>query len=440
MLPVIDLNAADGRNDLDRLLACLQQTVFLDSAEAKAVSGIIAQVREEGDTAVVRYMRQWTDPAFDASRIVVTARQCHDALEALPTDLRRAIENAIEHVRAYQAHALPRPPATIEVDGCTMGLRYTPVDSAGLMVPGGTAVLFSTLIMLAVPALEAGVPADHIAVVHPPPTRREGEPYEDRGAAVLAVCALLGLRRVYRMGGAQAVAALAFGTERVPRVDLVAGPGNLYVQLAKAQVRGVVGTDSGFYGPSEIVIVADETADVRFVAADLLAQAEHDPGKCFLVTWSAGVLEAVLAALGEQLAERHRRDAIATGLEASSCAVLVADPREAVEVVNRLAAEHVTLAVADPESMAGSVRHAGEIFLGHATPVAAGDYFAGPSHCLPTGTTARFASGVGVDTFLKRTSTVHYARGMSQETAQAIALLADAEGLDGHAASARMRT
>lgn len=439
MLPCFDLDTGEGRDGFAQVLHRLRQTAALDSDEAATVDQIIADVRRDGDEAVVRYMRQWTDPQFTAETITVEPARCEAALDALDRPLRLAIESSIAHVRAYQQHIRPEEPAPLEVDGCTLGLRYLPVDSAGLMVPGGTAVLFSTLIMLAVPALVAGVPADRIAVVHPPPTRREGQPFEDHSGPVLATCALLGLSRIYRMGGAQAVAALAFGTRQVEPVDMVAGPGNIFVQLAKAQLRGTVGTDGGFYGPSEVVVVADDSADPGRVAADLVAQAEHDPGKCFLVTWSSNVFEAVVSAIGTQLADRNRRDAIAHALSDTSCAVLVSDHVQAVEVVNRIAAEHVSLAVKDAQALAALIRHAGEIFLGDATPVAAGDYIAGPSHCLPTGTTARFASGISVSTFMKRTGTVCYRGGMAPETSEAIATLAEAEGLDGHAASARLR-
>jgi histidinol dehydrogenase len=310
-------------------------------------------------------------------------------------------------------------------------------------VPGGSALLISTLIMIAVPALAAGVPADRIAVANP-------APYADRSAgasgeptpphpAFLATCALLGLTNVYRIGGAQAVAALAYGSDSVEPVDLIAGPGHPVVQMAKTLVSGRCGTDGGFYGPSEIVTIADDSADPARVAADLLAQAEHDPGKCFLIAWDRHVIDAVHAEVARQLEERGRAGAIVNALENESCSVLASSRDHAVELANRLATEHLNLAVADPAAMAADIRHAGEIFLGDATPVAAGDYYAGPSHCLPTGTTARFASGISVYTFLKRTGTVAYPDGMSPQTIADIARLATTEGLDAHAHSAALR-
>ncbi|QDU72427.1 histidinol dehydrogenase [Mucisphaera calidilacus] len=438
MLPVYDLSCDEGRGAFEGRLDRLRNTASSSTDAGRVVAEILAEVRERGDAAVVDYMRKWTDPEFTADRLVVSGAELDASLDAVDPALVAALEQSIENVRAYQEHVLPRDPEPVRVGSAELGMRWSPVDSVGLCVPGGTAVLFSTVIMLAVPALVAGVPAESIAVMNPPATRRADEPASDLAPAVLATCKLLGLSRVYRLGGAQGVAALAMGTERIEAVDLIAGPGNVFVQLAKAQVAGITGTDNGFYGPSEIVTVADETADAERVASDLIAQAEHDPGKCFLVSWSGEVIERIVRAVGEQLGTRKRREAIERSLAEESCAVLVADADEAIAVTNRLATEHLNLAVADPEGMLGRIRHAGEVFLGD-TPVAAGDYYAGPSHCLPTGTTARFTSGVSAYTFLKRTGTVRYPEGVDARTAGHIALMAEAEGLDGHAQSARVR-
>jgi histidinol dehydrogenase len=250
---------------------------------------------------------------------------------------------------------------------------------------------------------------------------------------------MLGVETLYRVGGAQGVAALAYGTERVRPVEMIAGPGNVFVQLAKQRVNGVTGTDGGFYGPSEIVTVADESADPACIAADLMAQAEHDPGKCFLVAWSSGVLDAVDAELDRQLAERGRAPAIEVALRDDSASLLVSGEDEAAEVADAIAAEHVSLCVREPEAWLSRLANGGEFFLGDQTPVAAGDYYAGPSHCLPTGTTARFASGVSVYTFLKRSGTVRYRHGMPGRAVDVIDRLATLEGLDAHAASVRVR-
>ena len=438
-LPRFDLqNADDQQRWADRLTA-LRDTATTSSEAADTVAEIVEDVRTRGDDAVVEYMRRWTDPDFVADRIRVSPDELDAALAALDPELRSALETSIANVRTYQQHVMPVAPATIELAGAEVGMRFMPVASAGCCVPGGTAVLVSTLIMLAVPAIVAGVPAASVAAIHPPPTRRPGEPVADISPVVLATCRLLGVETLYRVGGAQGVAALAHGTERIAPVEMIAGPGNVFVQLAKQRVNGVTGTDGGFYGPSEIVTIADETADPACIAADLMAQAEHDPGKCFLVAWSANVIDRVTRELDRQLADRGRAPAIEQALETESAALLVADEDQAAALADEIAAEHVSLAVADPESWLNRLRNGGEFFLGDQTPVAAGDYYAGPSHCLPTGTTARFTSGISVYTFLKRTGTVRYREGMPGRAIDVIDRLATLEGLDAHAASVRVR-
>ncbi len=438
-LPICELNTETGRARLDALLTRLRSTSSAASDAAATVQEIIAAVRTEGDAAVVRYMRKWTDPDFTAERIAVTAVELDAALSALDPQLRGALERSIANVRTYQQHVLPTAPAPIKVGDAELGMRFNAVSSAGLAVPGGAAVLFSTLIMLAVPALVAGVPADQLSVISPPPTRRGHDPAGDISPLVLATCRLLGLSRVYRIGGAQAIAALAHGTAAVAPVDLIAGPGNVFVQLAKQQVAGVCGTDGGFYGPSEIVTIADGTAPPAWIASDLIAQAEHNPGKCFLIAWRRDVLDAIVQQVEQQLAQRGRQEAILKALQTESAALLAQDEDHAAQLADTIAAEHVNLAVAEPSAWLARLKHGGEFFLGGQTPVAAGDYYAGPSHCLPTGTTARFTSGISVYTFLKRSGTVTYPAGMREQTRADIARLALAEGLDAHAASAQVR-
>ncbi len=438
-LPCIDLTTALGREAWLERLRGLRNTASLTSAEAETVARLVDDVRVRGDDAVVDAMRRWTDPDFAAERIRVDVREMERAEAELDPDLRLALEDAIANVRAYQTHIRPTDPPTMQRAGAELGLRFTPVGSAGLTVPGGVAVLVSTLVMLAVPAIAAGVHPQSLRVVNPPPTRRPGGASADIAPEVMACCRMLGIDTLYRIGGAQAVAALAFGTERVQAVEMIAGPGNIFVQLAKQTVAGVCGTDGGFYGPSEIVTVADASANPSWVAADLIAQAEHDPGKCFLVGWSKEVLKAISDEVDAQLVERGRAEAIETALEHESAALLVDGPEAAAELADEIAAEHVNLAVEDPQGWLDRLSNGGEFFLGDQTPVAAGDYYAGPSHCLPTGTTARFASGISVYTFLKRSGTVHYPAGMPDKAIDAIARLAELEGLDAHAASARIR-
>jgi len=472
VLPIYDLTTDAGRANLDGCLARLRGTASASGDAAKTVAQVMGDVQQRGDAALVEYMQKWTDPAFDAARIRVTPEELAAADAKLPSELREAIGRAIANVRAYQQHVMPTETGTVTINGAQLGMRWTPVDRVGLCVPGGTAVLFSTLVMLAVPALVAGVAPGKLHVMSPPPTSPPGSnpenapggsggnalesAFEDvsgstpgRGEAasgggdisplVLATCRLLGIENVYRIGGAQGVAALGYGTESVPQVDLIAGPGNIFVQLAKAQLGAACGTDNGFYGPSEIVTIADDSANSAYVAADLIAQAEHNPGKCFLVAWQRGVIDAIVEQIELQAPGRDRLEAIVAALRDESCAVLANDEAHAYEIANTFAAEHVNLAVADPQAVLEKIRHAGEVFLGDQTPVAAGDYHAGPSHCLPTGTTARFTSGVSVYSFLKRTGTVGYSQGMSEQTIADIAAMAQAEGLDGHAASARVR-
>jgi histidinol dehydrogenase len=437
-LPLFDLSTADGRNALTASIERLRPPVGHESEASRTVASIIEDVRAHGDEALVRYMRKWTDPNFSLARMRVSEAELDAAERALSPELRAALLESIENVRAYQSHLVPVAPAPITHGGAEMGLRFTPVDSVGLAVPGGKAAYPSSVIMLAIPAQVAGVAPDRIVVVTPPPTHAGEGVAEDVHPLVLAACKLVGVKNVFRIGGAQAMAALAFGTDTVPAVDMIVGPGNNYVQLAKAQLSGVIGTD-GFYGPSEILTIADSSADPRRVAADLLAQAEHDPGKCFLVSWQPETLARITQEVERQRKERKRGAALEKALREDSCAVLVRDVEEAAAVANRIACEHVSLAVQDPDALLPAIRHAGEILLGDSTPMAAGDYWAGPSHCLPTGTTGRFSSGLSPYTFLKRVGTIRYRNGIPKSARDAIALLAEAEGLDGHAESARVR-
>lgn len=436
-LPLVELkNPADLQSQ--PWFIHLRQSAIPGGDVAATVTSILEDVREHGDEAVVRYMQKWTDPAFSVDRICVKRAEMKAALDAIDPSMRKVLEDSIDHVLTYQKHICPKDPEPITIDGAVLGLRWSPMDGVGLAVPGGKAAYPSSVIMLAVPALAAGVKAKDIAIVTPPPTRHGDEPAGDIAPLVLATCALVGIERVYRLGGAQAMAALAFGTERVEAVDFIAGPGNSYTQLAKQQLMGRVGID-GFYGPSEIVVLTDATPNPTRLALDLIAQAEHDPGRCILVSWSRNMIEAVNAQIQVHSQNCARKEAVARSFKDWSAAVLVKDEAAAIEVVNQLAAEHVTVAVANLDQVMAKLRHAGAFFLRDESPVAAGDYYAGPSHSLPTGTTARYSSGVSAFTFLKRSSTVWYRDGMSQATTEAIAQFAEAEGLGAHAESARAR-
>jgi len=436
MIPVLDLRQEQDCLRVEQLLRHLR----LDAAElalgqgkrgqdAAAVQAILAEVARRGDEALVEVSQQFDDPDFSAGQIRVQPREMAEAAGRVPAELMSALRRSIAQVREYQKHILPANPPPLHRPGVELGLRFMPLDSAGLYFPGGKASYPSSLIMLAVPAQVAGVKR---IVVCTPPSRF------GRVDLVLAACHELGLTDVFRAGGAAAIAAMAFGTQTIPAVDKIVGPGNAYVQLAKRALAGCVGID-GFLGPSEIVTLADETGRADFIAADLIAQAEHDPGSCFLLTESRPLAEAVVAELERQLQVRGRAGAIEKALNERSAVVLGADMDELIELANRFAAEHVNLQTADDQAVLKRLRHAGAIFVGPWSAVAAGDYVAGPSHCLPTNTTARFSSGISVYEFMKRASIELYtAEGLAAD-APAIEQLAQAEGLDGHADSVRVR-
>ncbi|MFI4859395.1 MAG: histidinol dehydrogenase [Phycisphaerales bacterium JB063] len=442
MLPIYDLTQNEVPAGLLTRLTALRNAADADGKWSSIAAELIADVRERGDAAVVDQMQRFTDDTFSVGRMRVSADELAAAGAALSGELRGAIERAIENVTAYQRHIRPSDAVPVSIAGAELGLRWTPISPVGLLVPGGSAVLFSSLIMLAVPAIVAGVDPKDITVVSPPPYRKEGEAGAGEAAGdispiTLGVAHLLGIEKVYRVGGPVAVAALAYGTETIRPVNFIAGPGHPVVQAAKLRVNGVVGIDA-FYGASEIVTVADSSCDVPSVAADLIAQAEHDPGKCFLIAWERAVIDAILAEVDRQLPDRDRREAIEVSFRDASCALLVKDAEDAARWSDRFAAEHVNLAVADPKGFMSTVQHGGEFFLGN-TPVASGDYYAGPSHTLPTDTTGRFASGVSCITFMKRSGTVAYPGGLPAQAIADIAAMAQAEGLDGHAASVQQR-
>jgi histidinol dehydrogenase len=316
-------------------------------------------------------------------------------------------------------------------NGADLGQEVRPLDRVAIYVPGGRAAYPSTVLMTAIPARVAGV--REIVLVSPPAADRS------LNAAVLAAARIAGVTEAYRVGGAQAIAALAYGTETIRPVDKIVGPGNIYVALAKSQVFGVVGIDM-IAGPSEVVVIADDRSDPAFVAADLLAQAEHDPmARAVLLTPSRALLEAVALEAERQLADLPRRDIAGRSLRDNGALVLTASLEEAVEVANGLAPEHLELQVEEPERLLARVRHAGAVFLGRFTPEVVGDYVAGPNHVLPTGGTARFASALGTEDFVKRLSVIRYSPQGLQEAWPHVAELSRVEGLQGHGAAARVR-
>jgi len=399
-------------------------------APSDVVQRICEAVRGQGMAALLDYSAR-IDGAQLTSK---TLRVPHADLEAAHREadaefletVRRIRDNIFEYQRAilHRAVHLSRP------DGGFLGERYVPLERVGICVPGGAAAYPSTVLMTAVPAQAAGV--QEIAVVAPP------TPLGAYNGAVLAVCHELGITEVYRMGGAQAVAALAYGVEGIRPVDKIVGPGNLFVALAKQQVFGDVDIDS-IAGPSEVVVLADETAQVDHVAADLIAQAEHSPGSSVLITWSESLWSQLPDALAVQLKRLARGDLAAQSLAEFGALILVADENEAIRLSNAIAPEHLHIAVDHAERLLPQVVHAGAVFLGHYSPVALGDYVAGPSHVLPTGGTARFASGLSANDFLRHSSVICFSRESLAKVRADVALIAEIEGLTAHRASVDIR-
>ena len=397
--------------------------------QAATVQAMLADVAQRGDEALVEISRKFDDPNFTAEQIRVRPEEMREAAGRVTKEQTSALRRSIAQVREYQTHVMPKNPPSLRREGVELGLRFLPLDSAGLYFPGGKASYPSSLIMLAVPAQVAGVKR---VVVCTPPSKY------GRSDLILAACHELKLEHVYRAGGAAAIGAMAFGTKTIPAVDKIVGPGNVYVQLAKRLLAGCVGIDA-FLGPSEIVVIADETGNPKFIAADLLAQAEHDPGSCFLLTTSDQVAREVVRELEKQTVALSRKAAIEKSLRDDSAIIVHPSLDRLIELANRFAAEHVNIQVRDGAGVLAKLTNAGAVFVGPYSPVAAGDYVAGPSHCLPTNTTARFSSGVSVYEFLKRSSVVRYeAKGLENDAA-AIIELAKAEQLDAHAASVQIR-
>jgi histidinol dehydrogenase len=402
-----------------------------DESVDRATAAILDAVRARGDAALLEYTARfdrWT-PA-SAADLEIPQAHAKRALGALPHAQRDALEHAAARIRAYHERQRQESWRTEEADGTVLGQQVTPLDRAGLYVPGGKAAYPSSVLMSAVAAKVAGVP--ELIMVTPTPDGAVNGP-------VLAAAALSGVDRIFRVGGAQAVGALAFGTESVPAVDKIVGPGNAYVAAAKRRVFGHVGIDM-VAGPSEVLVIADGTANPDWVAMDLFSQAEHDEiAQAILLTPDAALLERVAASMRRQLESMPRRAIIEASLAARGALVHVRDLEEACQIANRIAPEHLELAVADPEALVSRIRHAGAIFLGHHASESLGDYCAGPNHVLPTSRTARFSSPLGVYDFQKRSSIISVSAAGARTLGRVAATLARAEGLEAHARSAEWR-
>ena len=402
-----------------------------DADVARDVGRILNEVRERGDKALVEYTMRFDDHRLtEDSDWRITAEECAAAHAALDPELRDALQLAADRIRAYHEGQLPQNRDYTDDIGMRIGARWNAVEAAGLYVPGGRAAYPSSLLMNAIPAKVAGV--DRLVVTTPTP-KGESNPL------VLAAAHIAGVDEIWRVGGAQAVAALAYGTDRIARVDVVTGPGNAWVAEAKRQLYGVVGIDM-VAGPSEILVIADKDNDPDWIAADLLSQAEHDPtSQSILITDDRSFAKLVEDAVDLQFMSLPTAKTARTSWEANGLIVVVDTLDDAIPLADRLAAEHVQLAVADPEPLFAKLRHAGSVFLGRTTPEAVGDYVAGPNHVLPTGRRARFASGLSVLDFMKRTSFIDANPEALAAIGPAAVALAHAEGLPAHAKSIELR-
>jgi histidinol dehydrogenase len=396
----------------------------------RVVERICADVRAKGLAAVLHYTEQLDGVHLTEKTLRVGIGELAEAHARADPAFLDTVRRVRHNILSFQLGLLHGDAVLSMAGSHELRLRYRPVRRVGVMIPGGAAAYPSTLLMTICPAQAAGVKG--LAVVLPP------TPNGAYNQDLLAVCKELGVTEVYRVGGAQAVAALAYGVDGLPAVDMIVGPGNLFVALAKRHVYGDVAIDC-IAGPSEVVVLADDSAYPEFVAADLIAQAEHSPGSSIFITWHAPLIEETLAALDRQLAELSRGDLARESLEQFGAFVLAGDVDEAIDCVNALAPEHLHIATRDAEQLVERVDNAGAIFLGHYTPVALGDYAAGPSHVLPTGGTARFASGLSANDFLRRSSVLNFTRAGLVRMADDVRLLAEKEGLTGHAASVSVR-
>jgi len=396
----------------------------------QVVERICADVASRGISAVLDYTRKLDKVELSAHEVRVPAAELAEAHRNADPEYLKAIARVRENVLTYQRAILSHDVRIEPQPGVKLGLRYLPLRRVGVCIPGGAAAYPSTLLMTVVPAQAAGVP--EIAVVVPP-TKFGGY-----NPDLLAACHELGVTEVHRVGGVQAVAALAYGVEGIPAVDKIVGPGNLFVALAKKHVYGEVDIDS-IAGPSEVVLIADASADPRFIASDLISQAEHSPGASILLTWVPGLVEEVASALETQLAHLSRGELARLSLERFGALIRCRDESQAVELSNQFAPEHLHVSTADPERLLPRLTNAGAVFLGHYTPVAVGDYAAGPSHVLPTSGTARWASGLSANDFLRRSSLISVDQRGLAGLAPEIRRLADVEGLSAHRYSIDVR-
>jgi histidinol dehydrogenase len=423
---VIDFTAGLNLGEVDALLEIDEIEQSVESNVAK----ILHDVRDRSDAAICDYTKRFDEFALTPESMRVPAADIELHASNADDELVDILRQAAKNVREFHEQQVEDSWEYYAGDGIRLGVRYTAIESAGIYVPGGKAAYPSSVLMNVIPAQVAGV--KRIVVVTPPRSL-------DQNPLVAAALKLLGLDEIYRIGGAQSIGALAYGTPTIPRVQKIVGPGNAYVQAAKRQVYGAVDIDM-VAGPSEVAIIADETCDPAWAAADLLAQAEHDEmAGVWLITWSKGVAAAVFDQVQIQLESLDRRGIARASIENKAIAFIVADENQAIDLLNYIAPEHAQVLMAEPDHVADNIENAGAVFIGRYAPTVVGDYFAGPSHVLPTNRTARFFSPLGVPDFMKRTSIVRYSGRGIERFGEMIEKFAIAEGLTGHARSVAIR-
>lgn len=420
MIPILngsgDMSRVYGRSQLD--MESVRQTV----------KNILEDVRVNGDKALFGYTEKLDRVHVSADSVMVTPAETEAAYAQIPADTLAALRHAKENILSFHRRQ-KREDAVVTQNGKTTGILFRPVERAGLYVPGGKAAYPSSVLMCALPAVVAGVPE----IIMTTPAGNGMNPL------TLVAAAECGIKKIYKIGGAQAIAAMAYGTQTVPKVSVISGPGNIYVALAKREVYGTVGIDM-IAGPSEILIVADDSANPRFVAADMLSQAEHDElAMSVLITDSAALATSVQAEVERQVAQLPKAAIAQKSLENYGSIILVSGSEEATQIVNRIAPEHLELCVRDPSAYLTRIVNAGAVFMGHYSPEPLGDYYAGTNHVLPTSGTAKFCSALGVDNYMKKISVVEYDAAALAAASDNIILLAEAEGLRAHANSIRVR-
>lgn len=421
-----------GRDELNILYEQLKSRSIENRADIEeSVREILRGVKERGDAAVSEYTQKFDGVLISPQELEVSASEIEESLESADKELLNVIKRAAENIRAFHERQKENSWFTTNQDGVVLGQKITPLDRAGVYVPAGSAPLPSTVLMNVIPAKVAGV--REIVLCSPPDKSGRINPL------ILACAKIAGADRVFKTGGAQAIGAMAYGTESIPKVDKIVGPGNIYVATAKKLVFGICGIDM-IAGPSEVLVIADETANPRYVAADLLSQAEHDAfASAILVTTSKKIADEVNKELQIQLEKLPRKDIASKSVNNYGAIVITGSIDQAVEIANTIAPEHLELCVEDPFSLLPSINNAGAIFLGNFSPEPLGDYYAGPNHTLPTSGTARFSSPLGVYDFVKRQSIISYSKKAFEKVSSDVAAFADAEGLTAHANSIRIR-